>query len=45
MGLFQTITPNAAIEKRKIVNKDTLFEGVICKDCKLILYAVVYKRL
>ena len=45
LGLFQTITPNVAIEKRKIFNNDALFEGVICKDCKLILCAEVYKRL
>ena len=46
LGLFQTITPNVAIEKRKIFNNDTLFEEAICKDCKLILCAVVvYKRL
>ena len=45
LGLFQTITPNVAIEKRKIFNNDALFEGVICKDCKLILCAVVYKPL
>ena len=45
LGLFRTITPNVAIEKRKIFNNDALFEGVICKDCKLILRAVVYKLL
>ena len=45
LGLFQTITPNVAIEKRKIFNNDALFEGAICKDCKLIFCAVVYKRL
>ena len=45
LGLFQTITPNVPIEKRKIFNNDALFEGVICKDCKLILCAEVYKRL
>ena len=45
LGLFQTITPNAAIEKRKLFNIDALFEGVTCKDCKLILRAVVYKLL
>ena len=45
LGLFQTITPNVAIEKRKIFNNDALFEGAICKDCKLIFCAEVYKRL
>ena len=45
MGLFQTITSNVAIEKRKIFNNDALFEGAIYKDWKLILCAVVYKRL
>ena len=41
MGLFQTITPNVAIEKRKILNNDALLEGAICQDCKLIFCAVV----
>ena len=40
LGLFQTITPNVAIEKRKIFNNDALFEGAICKDWKLIFCAV-----
>ena len=44
-GLFQTITPNVAIAKRNLFNDDALFEGAICNDCRLTLFAVVYKRL
>ena len=44
LSLFQTIAANAAIEK-KIFNDDALFEGAVCKDCRLTSCTVVYKRL
>ena len=31
--------------KKKIFSDDALFEGVFCKDCRLTLCTVIYKRL
>lgn len=44
LGLFQTTLPKLRLKKNIFID-NTLFEGAICKDCRLTLYSVAHKRL